>query len=118
MHNFLEELKSENCDVHSAMERCLNDEEFYLKCFKLTVSDIAFEKLGKALAEEDLEKAFEYAHGLKGVTGNMGITPLYNKIVEIVELLRKRKEGIVTLKAMYNEIMLIRKKFSDISDKY
>lgn len=118
MHSFLEELRFENCDVDSAMERCLNDEEFYLSCFKLAVADSAFEKLGNALEKNDLEKAFEYAHGLKGVTGNMGITPLYNKVVEIVEPLRNRKEDIVVIKAIYNEIMSIRKRFSDISDKY
>ena len=44
--------------------------------------------LGGALASGDTAKAFEAAHTLKGVTGNMGLTPLYAALCTLVEPLR------------------------------
>ena len=35
-----------------------------------------------------MTSAFEAAHTLKGVTGNMGLTPLYDAVCTIVEPLR------------------------------
>lgn len=40
----------------------------------------------------DYTAAFEAAHTLKGVVGNMGLTPLYQAVCEIVEPLRKREQ--------------------------
>ncbi|MBQ6499737.1 MAG: Hpt domain-containing protein, partial [Ruminococcus sp.] len=51
-----------------------------------------FEKLKSALDNGDLDTAFEAAHALKGVLGNLSLTPMYNKSVEITELLRKRTD--------------------------
>ncbi len=39
-----------------------------------------------------MDKGFEIAHGIKGVIGNLAITPLYNAISEITEELRARKQ--------------------------
>ena len=36
--------------------------------------------------------AFEAAHALKGVLGNLSLTPLYEPVQEITELLRNRTE--------------------------
>lgn len=43
------------------------------------------------MEENNVSHAFDYAHALKGVTSNVGLTPLYNCIVEIVEPLRNGK---------------------------
>ena len=51
-----------------------------------------FDKLKNALETGDLENAFLAAHALKGVLGNLSLTPLYTKVVEITELLRNRTE--------------------------
>ena len=39
-----------------------------------------------------MTSAFEAAHTLKGVTGNMGLTPLYDAVCTIVEPLRTRED--------------------------
>lgn len=39
-----------------------------------------------------MNAAFEAAHALKGITGNLALVPLYEPIVEITELLRARQE--------------------------
>ena len=52
----------------------------------------SFDKLREALAADNLDEAFEAAHALKGVLGNLALTPIYDKVVEITELLRARTE--------------------------
>ena len=40
----------------------------------------------------DLDAAFEAAHALKGVTGNLALTPIYEPVQVVTELLRSRTE--------------------------
>jgi HPt (histidine-containing phosphotransfer) domain-containing protein len=40
------------------------------------------------LKEGDFEKALENAHTMKGITGNLSLTPLFNAYSEVVSLLR------------------------------
>ena len=44
------------------------------------------------IAAKDLKAAFEAAHALKGVLGNLSLTPLYTPVVEITELLRSNTD--------------------------
>ena len=48
--------------------------------------------LKESIESGDLNAAFEAAHALKGITGNLALVPLYEPIVEITELLRARQE--------------------------
>ena len=43
-----------------------------------------------AIAAEDLDKAFEIAHALKGMYANLALTPLTIPVTEATELLRSR----------------------------
>ena len=54
--------------------------------------DTGFERLKAALEAGDLAAAFEAAHALKGVLGNLALTPAYDQVSEITELLRARTE--------------------------
>ena len=88
-------LESMGCDMKGAMGRFVDDEELYLSFLGQVIDDPAFVSLGEGIEEKDVRKAFESAHSLKGTIGNMGLTPLYNRIVEIVEPLRAGSlEGI------------------------
>ncbi len=88
MNALLTELRGRGCDIDGALARFLNNEDFYAKCFKKFIDDPAFEGLGKALAAKDVDIAFRHAHTLKGLIANMGLTPLYDLAVKIVEPLR------------------------------
>ena len=74
------------------MIRCANDEGFYLKMVNLSLQDANFDKLGESIEKGDLDAAFECAHALKGVMGNVGLTNLYEPIAEMTEELRARKD--------------------------
>ena len=88
MSALLDELRNCGCDVEGALARFLNKEDFYAKCFKKFLDDPAFSALDEALKAKDAETAFRHAHTLKGLTANMGLTPLYDIVVQIVEPLR------------------------------
>ena len=50
--------------------------------------DQNFELLPEALRAGEMGRAFECAHTLKGMLANMGLIPLYDIVVRIVEPLR------------------------------
>ena len=79
----LDELKNYGANVEEGMTRCMGNEALYLKL----VATIP----GESIENSDFDKAFENAHALKGVTGNLSLTPLYEPLVKITELLRARE---------------------------
>lgn len=84
----IEALRDWGCDIDGAMERMLDDEQFYLECLREIPGDPNFASLTKALSEGNAKDAFNSSHTLKGVLINLGLTPMYDKTVEIVEPLR------------------------------
>ena len=91
MNETLAKLKNYGCDIDGALVRTLGDCDFLLSCITATLEEPEFEKLGDALKKQDAVEAFEYAHALKGVAANVGLTPLYDRLVRIVEPLRLGK---------------------------
>ena len=89
----IEDLRTYGADVEEGLTRCINNEAFYLKLVGKAVADPAFEQLEKAVADKDLDGAFEAAHKLKGALGNLALTPVYEPVCEMVELLRKREDA-------------------------
>ena len=88
----LEALESFGCNVKEGLGRCMNNESFYLMLINKFLSTTDLSILDNALKNNDLDTAFKEAHSLKGVCGNLSLTPLYNVLVEMVEHLRVRKE--------------------------
>ncbi|MEG0824717.1 MAG: Hpt domain-containing protein [Oscillospiraceae bacterium] len=90
MDDFLVHLKDYGGDMEGAMVRFVGDTDLYKTCFATFLADVAFPDLGIALQAADYKRAFECAHTLKGVVGNMGLTPLYTVICHMVENLRSQ----------------------------
>ena len=88
----IEELKALGVNTDEGLARCMNNEAFYFRLIGMALQESAFEKLEKAVGAGDLEAAFEAAHSLKGVCGNLSLTPLYETISEITELLRAKTQ--------------------------
>ena len=91
MSILIDKLTDSDCHVQEAMGRFLNNEEFYGKCFIKYINDKSFDELGEAIKAGDVKAAFGAAHDLKGISANMGITPVYNQVVDIVEDFRVGK---------------------------
>lgn len=88
----IEKLREYGADVDAGLALCMNNEDFYLRMVSMIISEASFDQLEKAITENDLEEGFKAAHALKGVSGNLSLTPLYQKVVEITELLRSHTE--------------------------
>lgn len=87
----IEGLRGFGADVQSGLDRCMGKEDFYLKMVNMGLSDQRFERLGTVLQEKNLDEAFELCHALKGVIGNLALTPMYDVISEMTEKLRARQ---------------------------
>ena len=88
----IDALKTYGADVNDGLARCMNNQDFYFRLIEKALEDKNFAALEDALANKDLPAAFEAAHSLKGVTGNLALTPIYSPILEMTELLREGKE--------------------------
>ncbi len=88
----LDALREIGVKPEEGLGRCMNNEQFYLSLVKRVAGDAGFQKLKDAVEAGDLEAGFEAAHALKGVLGNLSLTPLYEAVAEITELLRSRTE--------------------------
>ena len=105
----IEELKALGADVETGLSRCVGNEALYLKLVGMGLGDTKFEELGSAVKAGNLDKAFELCHALKGVIGNLALTPLYEALSDMTEKLRAREEA--DYQTMYSNIIEIRSKF-------
>jgi len=108
-------LESWNCDVAGAMRRFLNDESLFKMCFSQMMDDENFEALGTALKANDTTTSFECAHTLKGIVANMGITPLFDAVVLIVEPLRSKAVQPESLLPEYEKLMALRSELAALT---
>lgn len=54
----------------------------------MSLDDAGFDKLSAAIRSGDTKAAFEAAHALKGSLGNLALSPIYDPVAELTELLR------------------------------
>jgi len=87
----IQKLSAWNCDIAGALPRFINNKAFYCKLLREVPEQENFFLLEKALNSGDLHTAFEQAHTLKGMLGNMGLTPMYDEACAVVEPLRSGK---------------------------
>ena len=86
----IEKLKEYGADTDDGLKRCLNNADFYISMVQSIIPDTRIDDLAQAIAAQDLDSAFDIAHALKGIYGNIAITPIYKPVCEITELLRNR----------------------------
>ena len=94
-------LREYGANVEEGLARCMGNEALYLRLIATIPADPTFGKLKDSIEAGDLKSAFESAHALKGVTGNLSLTPLYDPIVEITEHLRASEEMDYSEKLSY-----------------
>ncbi len=84
----LDDLVAFGANVEEGLGRCMGNEAFYLRLVESVKDEKGFDNLKSALDAGNLGEAFSAAHALKGVLGNLSLTPLYEPMSEITELLR------------------------------
>ena len=103
----LDALKEFGADTEKGLAMCMGNEALYLRLAGSVPAEPRFAELAAAIERKDYDAAFESAHALKGVLGNLSLTPLYDKASKITELLRSRTD------TDYSEMM---KELTDAKD--
>ena len=98
-----EKLKTFGADVGTALPRCGNNEALYPRLVGMCVDELQKDALGEALKSGDLDGAFAAAHKLKGSAGNLALTPIFDPISELTELLRTKTPG--DYDALYRQVV-------------
>ncbi len=88
----IDDIKAYGANTEAALSRLMGNEDFYMRLIPRVFDDGNFEALYASVESKDLDKAFEAAHSLKGVLGNLELTPLLKPVLEITELLRARRD--------------------------
>ena len=104
----IEALKDSGANVEEGLSRCFGKEDFYLKMVNMGLTNQNFQLLGPALEAKDYDRAFELCHSLKGVIGNLSLTPLYDLICQLTEMLRSKTDTDCT--GLYSQIMRMQEK--------
>ncbi len=88
----IDNLKTFGANTAEGLKRCVNKEDFYLRMVNSSLKGDQMEQLAAAISDKNWEKAFETAHTLKGVFGNLALTPLYDPMCQLTDQLRAKTE--------------------------
>ena len=89
--DLLTELKGMGTNIDEGLERCMNNVGLYEKLLKKVPQNIEKLEVLPYLESGDYETALMNAHTIKGVAGNLSLTPLFSAYSDIVNLLRADK---------------------------
>ncbi|MCR5521478.1 MAG: Hpt domain-containing protein [Lachnospiraceae bacterium] len=100
------------CDTQTALERFLGKEELYMKFIRKFLDDKSFDNLKGFIGASDYENALKSVHTLKGVSGNLGFTALYDVASDMVTKFRAQQDRDAVaeygkLEQIYTEIYSI-----------
>ncbi len=99
-------LEDNGIDVVKTMERFMNNDDLFLKFLRRFLDDHNYQDMIASIIEKDYEKAFNYAHTLKGLSANLGMNCIQNPVSTIVSKLRMEQ---------YDDIA---KDMEDLNDNY
>ncbi len=106
-------LVSAGVDLSGALERFMDNEKMYDKYLQHFTTTPNFADLQKALNAEEWRDALAISHNLKGFTGSLGFTHLYELLCSQVSLLRH--DDNASAAALMNEIEAEYRRLLDIA---
>jgi type II secretory pathway predicted ATPase ExeA len=86
--SFVNELNDLGVDTDGALKRFMNNVGLYERMLKKFVVTAPGLEVLSYIEAGDIDKSIENSHTLKGITGNLSLTPLYEAYTDIVALLR------------------------------
>lgn len=84
-------MATEWINLDEGLGRVRNNKKLFKRMLSMFLASEEFSALEDALAAGDLEKAAASAHSIKGMTGNLSLTPLFLASTELLEPLRAGK---------------------------
>ncbi|MCM1121161.1 MAG: hypothetical protein NC416_01120 [Eubacterium sp.] len=87
--SLLEELKDLGVNIEEGLERVMDDEPLYETMLGMYIDKVDSNPIALEDFEgDDLETLISRVHILKGLTGNLAMTPLFEGYVQALDLLR------------------------------
>lgn len=114
-------MEGNGADVDTALNRFMGKEELYLKFIQKFLNDKNLESLQDCYKNDDYEGVFASAHSLKGVSGNLGLNPVYDVSAQICDLLRGKEASEVDtekLKELKEQLEDVCQRFWGIIGEY
>lgn len=107
--------RNEYVNVEDALKRVRGNKTIYIKMLRLFLAAEDFDNLEASLAENDLKKASEVAHSIKGITGNLSFTKLFESSAVLMiklrdneldeELLARYRDALAKTRDYVNQII-------------
>lgn len=92
--SYFEELRELGVDVDAGLERVMDDVSFYEMMLDMFIDSVNENPIGLAdFDAEDLEALTSRVHILKGLTGNLEMTPLFTGYAQALDFLRMNQPG-------------------------
>lgn len=88
---FRKQLEENGADVNTTLKRFMGNESLYMKYIMKFLEDKNYEGIISNFEKGDYKAVFNSAHGLKGVTANLGLNPVNAAAAQITELLRNKQ---------------------------
>ena len=107
----IEKLKAFGANTEEGLGRCMGNEALYLRLVATIPAEKNFDKLKTSIESNNLDEAFDAVHALKGVLGNLALTPMFDMAVKITEPLRNR--AAMDYSGMVSELLNLRDKLSE-----
>lgn len=98
-----EQLKTAGVDLDGAMERFMGNEKLYENYLRKFTTGSHFQDLESALSQNDWAQALAISHNMKGVSGTLGFTRLFELLGSQVTMLRQ--DDNTSAAALMEEIM-------------
>ena len=111
---FRQQLEENGADVEATLKRFMGNDAIYQKFLGKFPADPNYANLGTNIEAGAFEEAYKCAHALKGVVGNLGLTPIFDKVSALVEELRnKAADEVDAARAneLWQEIKTVYEKF-------
>ncbi len=114
--SLIEEIQVLGADTGDALARFMGNSGLYEKMLKKLPKVVNETPVLEFAQSGDFETATSNAHALKGVTGNLSLTPLYTNYTKIVDLYRSGEFEQAT--KLLVETVEVQQKFLDVILKY
>lgn len=114
--DLLIELSELKVNVKEGLERVINNRDLYIRMLKKLPPNVEKLPVLPFMEQGDYENALANAHTLKGIMGNLSVTPLYTEYTEIVNLLRAGKND--EAKARTEALLPVQEEIISCINKY
>ncbi len=114
--SLLEELKDLGVDVDGGLKRINGNEKLYTKLLGSFTKAIKTYDVQPDFDADGCAEMIEKTHAIKGVSGNLSITPVYESYTKIVDLLRAGNTE--DAKVIIREILPVQAKIVECIEKH